>query len=85
MQVITDVIDVFPDGTITKVRLKTRSMIVTICREETNQNFAIGKIDVINQENIKEAINQLAIHLHKYGIYNIDVMRVDGSMASLTI
>lgn len=41
MQVCTDVIDVFSDGIIIKLKLKTESLNVTIVRKEPDQNFVI--------------------------------------------
>lgn len=85
MQVITDVLDVLPDGTITRLQLKTEPMAVTICRDEPDQNFMIEKIDVANHERMEEALGVLSHHLHQYCIYNIDIDSVDGSKTTLNI
>ena len=39
MQVVTDVLDVLPDGTITRLILKTKPMNVTIRREEPDRTI----------------------------------------------
>lgn len=85
MQVSTDILDVLPDGTITRLQLKTEPMAVTICRDEPDQNFLIEKIDVVDQDRIEEALKALAGHLHEYCIFSIDVDCVDGSKATLRI
>lgn len=85
MQVSTNVIDVLPDGTITKLMLKTEPMTVTISRKEPDENFMIEKIDVVDQEHMEEALEALADHLHDYCIFSIDIDCVDGSKATLNI
>lgn len=85
MQVSTDVVDVLPDGTITRLQLKTEPMAVTICRDEPDQNYMIEKIDVADQERMEAALEALADHLHEYCIYSIDVNCVDGSKVTLCI
>lgn len=85
MQVSTDVMAVLPDGTITRLQLKTEPMTVTICRYEPDQNFMIEKIDVADQEHMEEALKALANHLHEYCIYSIVVDCVDGSKTTLSI
>lgn len=85
MQVVTDVLDVLPDGTITRLKLKTEPMAAIISREEPDQNFMIDKIDVIDQERMEEALKALAEHLHEYSIYSIDIDCVDGSKTTLSI
>ena len=65
--------------------LKTKPMNVTICREEPDQNFMIDKIDVVDQEHMKEVIDELASHLREYCIYSIDISCVDGNKVTLKI
>ena len=81
----TNVLDVLLDGTITRMKLETDSMAVTICRDKTDQNFRLEKIDVADQMHMEEVINALAEHLHEQCIYNIEVDCVDGSKATLKI
>ena len=85
MQVSTDILDVLPDETITRLKLKTEPMTVTISREEPDQNFMIEKIDVTDQERMEEALEALADHLREYCIFTIDIDCVGGSKATLSI
>lgn len=85
LQVVTNVLDVLPDGTITKLILKTKPMNVTIRREEPDHNLMIDKIEVIDQEQMKEALETLSDHLSVYCICSIDVNCVDGTKATLNI
>ncbi len=85
MQVSTDVLDVLPDGRITRLKLKTEPMVVTISRDEPDQNFTIEKTDVMDQQRIEEALEALVDNLHQYCIYSIDIDCVDGSNTTLSI
>ena len=85
MQVYTDVLDVLPDGTITRLRLTTEPMAVIISREELDQNFMVEKIDVADQERMGEALEVLADQLHDYCIYSIEIGCLDGSKTTLSI
>lgn len=85
MKVNTFVLDVLPDGTITRLKLKTEPMAVTICRNGPDQNYMIEKIDVVDQERMEVALKALAGHLHDYCVFSIDIDCVDGSKATLSI
>lgn len=85
MQVNTDVLDVMPDGTITRLQLRTEPMAVTICRDHPDQNFMIEKIDVFDQECMEGALKALAGHLHEYCIFSINIDCIDGSKNTLNI
>ena len=85
MQVCTDILDVLPDGTITRLQLKTEPMAMTICRNDPDKSFMIEKIDAADQEHMEEALEALASHLHESSIYNINIDCVDGSKAILSI
>ena len=85
MQVITDILDILPDGTIIRLALKTDPMTVIIFRDEPDQSYMIERIDVVDQKFMEEAMLSLAVHLREYCIYNIDIKCVDGSIATLTV
>lgn len=85
MQVSTEILDVLPDGTITRLKLKTEPMAVIISREEADQNFMIEKIDVVDQGRMEKALEALSDHLHDYCIFSIDIDCVDGSKITLSI
>ena len=81
----TSILDVLPDGTITRVEPKTNPISVTIAREEPNQNFTIEKVAVVDPARMEETLAALAEHLREFCIYSIDVNCVDGSKATLKI
>lgn len=81
----TSVLDVLPDGTITRLELKTKPISVIIGREEPDQNFTMEKVDVVDHEHMEEALAALADHLREYCIYSIDINCVDGNKATLSI
>lgn len=85
MQVSTEVLDIFPDGTITRLKLKTEPMAVTICRNEPDQNFMIEKVEVTDQNRMEEALEALASHLHECCMHSIDLDCVDGSKTTLSL
>lgn len=81
----TKILDVLPDGTITRLELKTELISMTIGREEPDHHFTIEKVDVVDHEHREKALTALVEHLREYCIYNIDVNCVDGSKATLKI
>lgn len=81
----TNILDVLPDGTITRLELKTDSINMTIGREEPDQHFTIEKVDVVNHAHMEEALNDLAAQLHEYRIYSIDICCVDESKTTLRL
>ncbi len=85
MHVSTDVLDVLPDRTITRLKLKTEPMAVTIRRDEPDENFMIEMIDVADQDCMEEATKVMAAHLHEYCIFSIDINCADGSKSTLRI
>lgn len=85
MKVFTEILDILPDGTITRLKLNTEPMTVTISRNEPDQDFMIEKIDVVDQERLEEALRALAAHLHDYCIFSINLDCVDGSKTTLKI
>ena len=85
MLVETDVQDVLPDGTITRLTLNTEAMIVTISRNEPDQSFMIEKIKIVNHDGVENALDALSEYLHRYCIYSIDVECINGNKATLNI
>ena len=81
----TIILDVLPDGTITRLELKTELISMTIGREEPDQHFTIEIVDVVDHEHREEALTALVEHLREYCIYNIDVNCIDGRKATLKI
>ena len=73
MQVSTNVLDVLPDGTITRLELTTEPMNVTICRSEADEQFMIEKVNVSDVEHMEDALAVLSDYLHEYCIYSIEV------------
>lgn len=85
MLVNTNVLDVLPDGFITRLELSTEAMSVTIGRASPDENYMIEKVDVRNVAHMEEALCVLADHLHDYCIYSINIDRVDGTKAALKV
>lgn len=83
MKVYTDVLDMLPDGTITKLILRTDAMSVTIRRNEPDQNFVIERIDDVDHGHVADALETLSEHLRRYCIYNLDVDCIDGNKVTL--
>ena len=81
----TNILDVLTDGTVISLELITKSVSVTICRKEPDQNFTIDKVDIVNQEHMEEALADLADYLREYDIYSININCVDGCKSTLKI
>jgi len=81
----TKILDVLPDGTITRFELKTELISMTIGREEPDQHFTIEKVDVVDYEHMEEALDDLAAQLYENCIYSIDINCVDESKTTLRL
>lgn len=85
--VMTNVIDVLPDGTITEMELAGEGMKVELKRAGTDEVFSITKVDVFSddEEELTGTLREINTVLHEHGVRELSVSDMAGRPVAINI